>query len=188
MEHLNSIGQTRSLLERSLLYGVFYRRFFLRYLRLWRRYKNLNTKLDILSARYDQRFAQFQEDHDDETERLEKLLESERHRNRIISDEWRDRFLEASRSYGMRHSTLEADDKIKELRFQPFEPPKKKIDPALKTLAVDERAVYGDRKEHHFTAGREEGYTEAELSAAWKTNHDRVIEDIRREFGSYDNQ
>lgn len=177
MKTLESIGQMRSLIFRSLLYFYFGRRLFQRYIRLWAKYRRQRRALDKVDAT----IAVINARHDRELRRRDEMIAAQQTKIEVLQRETVDRVLESMKLIGTSYATREADERIQETRYRPIDRAKR-ANPNKSTLynelSSDAQLSYDDEYESHVNIGRAQGLDDATIARAWRENEQKIVEAI----------
>jgi hypothetical protein len=160
--------------------------------RLWRRYLRLKAE----RRRLRRTLARVRGEHgaeidaivtkkDREIDALKLIEINLRTKLDITLRETNDRILEAYKLMGIGYSTRQLDEKISEIRQQPFEEKMQRENYPFSlrhTLADDDRARYDDAFAAHEMQGKTQGMDEATIQRVWNQNETAILDDIHNGF------
>lgn len=96
----------------------------------------------------------------------------------IVQQQACDRVLEAQRLMGMSHITRSTDERIQELRYQPYVEAKRAGDRPEDVLSPAERHSYDEEYARHVKQGEAMGLNHAEINAAWERHKLQIIDGL----------
>jgi hypothetical protein len=180
MQTLESVGQTRTVIARSLLYFAFGRRLLRRYIKLSLKHHSLRRQLRSFEGQKAVQLNALRTSKDREIFRLNELVQAYQTKLEITQRESFDRILETFKTIGISHTTREADEKIQTLRYQPYEEARKQNQSPYEQLTPEIKAVYDEMYENHRQMGVNSGFSESEIDRIWKENEENILADIER--------
>lgn len=158
------------------------KRFWPKYLRALRHLYRLRRTLAAYDSKKAREFKLLAVKHEAEISRRDEIIEALRNKIEIVQKEYLDRTLEAVKLTSVGFATRDVDDRVRDLRYQPFE--EKKAEQAKQkglyfTLDETERESYDKQKEAHWELGHAEGYDESMIKRAWMENEEQVVANIQ---------